>query len=89
MSIREETRLSAIRGSYSDRKRLDDRAGRGVRGIRGNQERDRPAGSCSHTVPLPYVLQFNLAHPPMMMEADTEFTDEAGEWTLPSKEPIW
>ena len=26
---------------------------------------------------------------PIMMEADTEFTDKPGEWTLPSKETIW
>ncbi len=26
---------------------------------------------------------------PIMMEADTEFTDKPGEWTLPSKEQIW
>ena len=26
---------------------------------------------------------------PIMMEADNEFTDKPGEWTLPSKEPIW
>ena len=26
---------------------------------------------------------------PIMMEADTEFTDKPGAWTLPGKEPIW
>ena len=26
---------------------------------------------------------------PMMMEADTDFTDKPGEWTLPSKESLW